>query len=139
MTNLLIHISAAEPEERGERGDDDFGELVTAGTGARRPVTIHDSASCASKSGSSANFIATSRKRSSSPLSRYCRTIGIGSSRSTASSFGGGGARIAATAALATLASGAGATPRAKWNSRTEFLLATIGNCVGVGNVRPGA
>ncbi len=28
-----------------------------------------------------------------------------------------------------------GATPRAKWNSRTEFLLATIGNCVGVGNV----
>ena len=30
-------------------------------------------------------------------------------------------------------------TPRAKWNSRTEFLLATIGNCVGVGNVRPGA
>ena len=31
------------------------------------------------------------------------------------------------------------ATPRAKWNSRTEFLLATIGNCVGVGNVRPGA
>ena len=34
---------------------------------------------------------------------------------------------------------GAGATPRAKWNSRTEFLLATIGNCVGVGNVRPGA
>ena len=26
-------------------------------------------------------------------------------------------------------------TPRAKWNSRTEFLLATIGNCVGVGNV----
>ena len=26
------------------------------------------------------------------------------------------------------------ATPRAKWNSRTEFLLATIGNCVGVGN-----
>ena len=34
---------------------------------------------------------------------------------------------------------GAGATPRAKWNSRTEFLLATIGNCVGVGNVRHGA
>ena len=34
---------------------------------------------------------------------------------------------------------GVGATPRAKWNSRTEFLLATIGNCVGVGNVRPGA
>jgi len=33
----------------------------------------------------------------------------------------------------------AGTTPRAKWNSRTEFLLATIGNCVGVGNVRPGA
>ena len=30
---------------------------------------------------------------------------------------------------------GAGAAPRAKWNSRTEFLLATIGNCVGVGNV----
>ena len=30
---------------------------------------------------------------------------------------------------------GATTTPRAKWNSRTEFLLATIGNCVGVGNV----
>lgn len=31
-----------------------------------------------------------------------------------------------------------GATPppkRSKWNSRTEFLLATVGNCVGVGNV----
>ena len=39
------------------------------------------------------------------------------------------GARAAAAAAAAA------APLRSKWSSRTEFVLATVGNCVGVGNV----